>query len=207
MVAGGLLAVATLLGVAAIGKVSALAAIAQRTAEAAPLELTRAGVAAVDPTVPSNTVQEVLDMLKKENLFAKPAPKQHPVGEVGGILGDEALINGQWYGVGDRIQDATIVAIEPTLIRVEWGGQEKVFAPIGAAASGGPAPVRGPRPTRPGRGEAPSRVDNRGPRQRQAPMFSPEERAALRERVERMTPQEREQFRQEMRERFRSRRR
>jgi len=35
------------------------------------------------------------DALKKNNLFAPPPPKQHPVKEVSGILGDEVLIEGR----------------------------------------------------------------------------------------------------------------
>ncbi|MHC4461173.1 MAG: hypothetical protein ACYS30_07025 [Planctomycetota bacterium] len=84
----------------------------------------------------------IADELKKKNLFAPPPPKKHPVNQVSGILGDEVLINGKWYKVGDKVGDAKIVAIEPTQVRIEWDGKEKVFAPISAASSGGPG---GPR--------------------------------------------------------------
>ncbi|MHC4431584.1 MAG: hypothetical protein ACYTBS_07070 [Planctomycetota bacterium] len=74
----------------------------------------------------------VADDLKKANLFSPPAPKRHPVTSVSGILGDEALIGGRWYKTGDRVQDAQIVAVEATQIRVEWQGREKTFAPLQA---------------------------------------------------------------------------
>ena len=72
------------------------------------------------------------DDLKKANLFSPPVPKRHPVTSVLGILGDEALIDGKWYKAGDRVQDARIVAVEPTHVRVEWEGREKTFAPLQA---------------------------------------------------------------------------
>ena len=71
--------------------------------------------------------------LKKNNLFAPPPPKQHPVKEVWGILGDEVLIEGKWYKVGDTIGDAKILAIGPTSAKIDWNGAEKVFLPIDAA--------------------------------------------------------------------------
>jgi len=77
----------------------------------------------------------IVDKLKKENLFAPPPPKQQPIKEVWGILGDEVLINNKWYKVGDTIQDAKIVAIDCTEIRIEWDGKEVTLAPIDAKSS------------------------------------------------------------------------
>lgn len=85
----------------------------------------------------------VAEELKKKNLFAPPPPKQHPVREVRGILGAEVLIADKWYKLGDMVGDAKIVAIEPTLARIEWDGKTTTFAPISApspaeaTASGG----------------------------------------------------------------------
>jgi hypothetical protein len=73
-------------------------------------------------------------------LFAPPLPKKHPVSQVSGILGNEVLINSKWYKVGDKIGDAKIVAIESTLVKIEWEGKEKVFAPISAKSA--PAPKK-----------------------------------------------------------------
>jgi hypothetical protein len=158
--------------------------------------------------------------LKKNNLFAPPPPKQHPVKDVFGIMGDEALIGDRWYKAGDRIGDARIVAIEPTQVRIEWEGSEKVFMPIsasvpseagvpgrggpetGEAASGGPGsraplvvsgmPGGGP----PGFGEGGGGFGE----------LSPEERARMREgfqsmraRFENMSEEERQAFRERMR--------
>jgi len=88
----------------------------------------------------------IADELKKNNLFAPPPPKKHPVNQVLGILGSEALINGKWYKAGDKVGDAKIVAIEPTQVRIEWDGNEKTFLPFDAkgASPSGPQRLGGP---------------------------------------------------------------
>jgi len=159
--------------------------------------------------------KSIADELKKKNLFAPPPPKQHPVNEVLGILGDEALINDKWYKAGDSVGDAKIVAIEPTLVRIEWDGNEKTFLPIdtkGSAPSGPRRPGGQDRPQvakegEQGRpetvqvqlevrgGEGMGRFGGDG-----GDMM--ERMRAMRERFENMSPEEREQARAEMRERF-----
>jgi hypothetical protein len=118
------------------------------------------------------------EQLKKKNLFVTPAPKQNPVGEVVGILGDEALINDKWYKVGDSVGDAKIVAIEPTKVKVVWDGQEKEFSPMVIAGERGGA-MRG-------------RFNS----------LSPEERQKMRQQWQSMSPEERQRRREEMRQRF-----
>jgi len=86
------------------------------------------------------------DELKSRNLFAPPPAKRHPVSEVSGILGGEVLINGRWYKVGDKIGDARVVSIEPTRVRIEWEGTEKIFAPMSESGFEGPG---GPRHSKP----------------------------------------------------------
>ncbi len=85
--------------------------------------------------------------LKKNNLFAPPPPKQHPVKEVWGIFGNEVLIKDKWYKVGDKVGDAKIVAIGPTEVTIEWDGKEKTFAPIDSKGSSQPGGPRGSRAT------------------------------------------------------------
>jgi len=174
----------------------------------------------------------IADELKKNNLFAPPPPKQHPVKQVSGILGDEALINGKWYKAGDKVGDANIVAIEPTQVKIAWNGTEKVFLPIEAASSSrpGPSKPRGPvakagqkgspemvvvrpegRPMPGRRDSAPSPEERaqrggfEGMRERFRNMSEQERREAIgqmRARFENMSPEERERARAEMRERF-----
>lgn len=78
------------------------------------------------------STKEMANDLKKSNLFAPPQPKKNPVTQVGMILGDEAWINNKWYKEGDMIQDAKVVAIEPTQVTIEWDGKTKVLSPLGA---------------------------------------------------------------------------
>jgi hypothetical protein len=85
------------------------------------------------------------DALKKNNLFAPPPPKQHPVKEVLGISGNEVLIKDKWYKVGDMVGDAKIAAIGPTEVNIEWDGKEKAFAPINSEDSSQPGGPKAPR--------------------------------------------------------------
>jgi hypothetical protein len=84
--------------------------------------------------------ETIAEELKKRNLFSPLQPPHHPVTSVLGILGDEALIGDKWYKVGDVIDDAEIIAIEPTQVRIRWQGRETVFVPMevaeGSQASG-----------------------------------------------------------------------
>jgi hypothetical protein len=159
--------------------------------------------------------KEIADQLKKNNLFAPPPPKQHPVNkdQVLGILGGEVLINGKWYKTGDNVGDAKIIAIEPTQVRIEWDGSEKTFLPIDAKVAsasdsrrpGGPRPPQEARAGEQGQpetvqvqlevrgGEGMGRFGGEDFRERMMRM---------RERFENMSPEEREQARAEMRERF-----
>jgi hypothetical protein len=88
------------------------------------------------------------DALKKNNLFVKQAPKEHPIKQVDGILGSEVLIANNWYKVGGKIGDAVIVAIAPTEVTIEWDGQKKTFSPM-TAASAQPGPPPTPPPGKP----------------------------------------------------------
>lgn len=177
--------------------------------------------------------KEIADELKKNNLFAPPPPKEHPVKEkdVIGILGDEVWIKGKAYKVGDMVQDAKIIAIGPTQVKIEWDGKEKIFLPINAEDSQPPDGAE-PRQAMASRGQTqegraqmvtvgpqaepmPTRGDMEGPggmRGRFQDMSEAERerfRAEMRERrarFENMSEAERERFRAEMRERFGGRR-
>jgi len=79
--------------------------------------------------------KKTADTIKQKNLFIKELPKEHPVKQVDGILGNEAFIAGKWYKAGDKVGDAKIVEIRPTYVRVEWDGKTTNLAPIGAATA------------------------------------------------------------------------
>ena len=170
--------------------------------------------------------KKAADALKKDNLFSPPPPKRNPITAVLGIFGDEALINGKWYKVGDKVADAKILAINPTSVETEWDGKKKTFRPIDAkvSASSGSKPGRpksgsskpggsaggsasmvvtqGPRPApggggMPGMGGmTPERLRNMSEAERN------KFRTQMRERFEKMSEPERDKFRREMRERM-----
>jgi len=157
--------------------------------------------------------RELSKELKKNNLFAPPPPKQQPIKRVLGILGNEVLIEGKWYKLGDMVKDAKIVAIEPAQIKIEWDGKKITLEPISAASSSPPGAPTSPRvDTGPAEGQgtpAPPEPRQRrrgGGRDRGMRGFgnlSPEERAAMRERFRNASDEERQQMRNEMRRRFR----
>lgn len=96
-----------------------------------------------DPNTLKNCVgqaKKIAEAIKQKNLFIKEPPKEHPVKQVDGILGNEAFIAGQWRKAGDKVGDAKIVEICPTFVKVEWDGKTTNVAPIGAADSSRPTP-------------------------------------------------------------------
>ncbi len=154
----------------------------------------------------------VADELKKKNLFAPPAPKQQPIKQVLGILGDEVLIEGKWYRFGDMVGDAKIVAIKPAEIVIEWDGREIALAPIDAVTA---SPPRKPGQVEADEGAPRPEVDRRAAMGQSGPggmpgrgamggffNLSPEQRAGLRERFESMSEEERARVRDAMRARF-----
>ena len=134
--------------------------------------------------------------LKKTNLFAPAGPPRNPVAAVQGIMGQSALINGKWYSVGDKVKDAKLVAIESTLVTVEWKGKKSTFAPISGGSAGpspGGPPGRSGRPGGPKRAARPSR--GAGPPGGSGPKRpSAEDMARLKEKLEGGSPEEMEAF-------------
>ncbi len=150
-----------------------------------------------------------IEQLKKKNLFVSAPAKQHPVREVAGILGSEALINGKWYKAGDSVADAKVLSVGATKVRIAWDGQEKDFAPIGTDGSGERSGRPGPRTGKTGSTKGPPVVvtgARRGPMREGPSSLSQEEREKLRGQWRNMNPEERQKVRDEMRERFGGRR-
>lgn len=156
----------------------------------------------------------IAEQLKKKNMFFPPEPNHEPIKEVMGILGNEVLIQGQWYKVGDKVGEAEILAIEATQIRYRWEGKELTAAPI--EASGIRRQERADRNERPEGTRPAARArpgGEGGPGRGRRAFFrnlSDEERQEMRQMRERFrnaSEEEREQMRAEMRERFGDRRR
>jgi hypothetical protein len=157
----------------------------------------------------------ISDELKKNNLFAPPPAKQHPVSEVSGIFGDQVLIKDKWYNVGDKVADAKIVAIGPTSVTIAWDGKEKTFLPIQAKIAEAQSGPRGRAAAADGKeGGDGSKKENGegGPEvtvriEGERPEFGGrggpgEGFMAMRQRFENMSEEERQAFRDRMRERF-----
>jgi len=158
----------------------------------------------------------ISDELKKNNLFAPPLAKQHPVTEVSGIFGDQVLIQNKWYSIGDMVKDAKIVAIGATSVTIAWDGKEKTFLPIEANIVEEKSGPKGRTATAQNKeGEDDSKKENgeekpesvtvrvEGPGPRFGGRGGPGEGfMAMRERFENMSEEERQAFRERMRERF-----
>ena len=137
LVGTALLAVSVLLAVLIVAKVTGSFVISAGAEDAVKQAIEQGKPDAKNLKTQSDKLRKIADALKKQNLFAPPAPRQNPVRAVMGIFGDEALINGKWYKAGARVADARVVSVGPTSVTVEWDGKEKVFRPIDAVASPG----------------------------------------------------------------------
>lgn len=157
----------------------------------------------------SNSAQkDVVKKLHEKNLFAPKPPKPQPPRCVG-ILGDAAFFNDKWYKVGEEVGGAKIIALNSKAVTILWEGREMELVPFITDDKGS-----GPNPPRPPSGPERSEQGRPGPPpEGKGPGFfmksgggffnmSPEERAEMRRRYEAMTPEQREQLRQQMQERF-----
>ncbi len=205
-------AVAVVLGVLALAKVVSLPRGTARGRDL--VDLATAGDA-LDPNGLQRHLADaktVADALKKKNPFTLTPPREHPVKQVEGILGNEALISGKWYKVGQKIRDAKIVAIRPTEVEIEWDGKGTTFSPIAAtdAASppqpgaprkeGGPA---GPTPAlqaRAGAAEAPAAPVAQDALAWMGVELPPQVKSKILERWNRMSDEEKEERKRKWRE-------
>ena len=71
--------------------------------------------------------QKILDNLKRKNLFMPIEQRDCPIKDVNGIMGNEVLIKGQWYKVGDRVGDAIILEVGASYAKVKWFDSEKIL--------------------------------------------------------------------------------
>lgn len=78
--------------------------------------------------------KEKADALKKKNMVLPPTPKPSAP-TCAGILGDQALINGKWYNVGETAAEAKILAIAAKHVKIEWQGKEMDLEPIKAVSA------------------------------------------------------------------------
>ena len=141
-----LLAVSAFAAILILTKVATLSAASARAEELVREAITNGKADAKTLEEQTAKSKALADELKRNNLFAPAPPKQHPVKGVSGILGNEVLINGRWYKVGDKIGNAKVACIEPTRVKIEWEGTQKIFTPMGESGS---EEQGGPRRSRP----------------------------------------------------------
>ena len=198
-------AVAVLLGVLACAKVAAFYVARDRVEGIA-----ASAAKGAEPNDLQKCLEEArkaADALKEKNSFIKQPPREHPVKQVDGILGAEALISGKWYKVGAKIGDAKILEIGPTEVKIEWDGKEKAFTPMAAAGSG---PSRPPakEPARKGDSSPPKQAEAAKAEAPAAPVeddplawvgvsLSPRVKAKLLEHWNRLSDEEKEQRKEE----------
>lgn len=74
---------------------------------------------------------EAANILKKKSIFSPPPPeKTNPVSIIDAVLGNEALINGNFYKAGDKIGDAEILSVSPKSVIISWNGKESNIHPF-----------------------------------------------------------------------------
>jgi len=140
--------------------------------------------------------QEIAKALRQKNMFMAPKPKPQPPKEVLAILGTKAMFNNKWYSLGDTVPPgAKLIALEATLVKIEWEGKEKTLFPIQAKTVPPPSkPKPTPKAKGPVKSDKPSQAAAPPPEAQQGPSDAEKEREARR--AARMS---------EMRERMRSR--
>lgn len=153
----------------------------------------------------------------QKSLFA-PAPAKPSIPQCMAVLGEEALINSRWYKVGDEVDGAKILEVMPYAVKVLWEEQERTLIPFNERveyANSGQSSNRGGQS-----GQSNARgsgMSGRGNRSFTAPggggfgggpgggfNMSSEERRQMFEQYRNASPEERDQMRQQMRDRFMS---
>jgi hypothetical protein len=147
---------------------------------------------------PSKTAEE----MKKKNLFSGSQPTP-PMPQCTGILGNYALFGEEWHKTGDMVQDAKIVSVNPTEVKILWQGKEQILRPFDVevqykkSQASGPTP--GGQPAAQSQPESPpmpmgGRFGGFDPRN-----MSPDQLAQMRDRFMNMSSDERRRAFEEMR--------
>jgi hypothetical protein len=102
IVSVGLLGVSAFMGILILIKVTAFFAAPARAEDSVKRAVAQSKPDPNDMEKYFAKSKAIANELKKNNLFAPPIPKQHPVSNVFGILGDEVLINNKWYKAGGQ---------------------------------------------------------------------------------------------------------
>lgn len=137
--------------------------------------------------------------LKKNNPFMPTVQEPGPPSFAEGILGQKALFNGQWFGVGGNINGAKILEIKPTCVVIDWKGERKeVLVAMGAMPdinrTNGPPEANGSGRMNPANAPGPPGGAISEQKMQMLMNMSPEQRKELEEKIKNMPPEKRQAF-------------
>lgn len=147
---------------------------------------------------PTKTAEE----MKKKNLFSG-SQSTPPMPQCTGILGNYALFGENWHKTGDMVQEAKILSVNPTGVKILWQDKEQILRPFdveveykksqasGPTPGGQPAVARSQSASSPSMGGPFGGMDPR--------TMSPDQLTQMRDRVMNMSPEERRAAFEEMR--------
>jgi len=103
-------------------------------------DLTEEALAQIRPDV--EKTQEYLQAYKtaaadltENNMFVPKSDESEAPGDCTAIFGDEARIGNRWYQAGDRVGDARIESIEPTVVTLLFNNERITRKPVLVAES------------------------------------------------------------------------
>jgi hypothetical protein len=138
--------------------------------------------------------------MRKKNLFSGSQPTP-PMPQCTGIFGNYALFGQEWHKTGDMVQDAKILSVNPTEVKILWQDKEQILRPFDVEVEYKKSQASGPTPGgRPAQSQPePSppmggRFGGMDPRN-----MSPDQLAQMRDRFMNMSPEERRAAFEEMR--------
>jgi type II secretory pathway component PulC len=135
--------------------------------------------------------------LKKNNPFVPTPQEPGPPSSVEGILGQKALMNGQWLSVGDSINGAKILEIKPTCVVIDWKGEKKeVLVAMGSMPdvnrANGPPMGNGPVNTTNAPGPPGGSISQ--DKMQMLMNMSPDQRKELEAKLKTMSPEQRQAY-------------
>jgi hypothetical protein len=149
---------------------------------------------------PTKTAEE----MRKKNLFSGSQPTP-PMPQCTGILGNYALFGENWYKTGDMVQDAKILSVSPTEVKILWQDKEQILRPFDVEVEYKKSQASGPTP-----GGQPAAQQSQPASSPPMPMdgrfggfdprtMSPDQLAQMRDRFMNMSSDERRRAFEEMR--------
>lgn len=153
------------------------------------------------------TPSKAIEEMQKKNPFSGVQPEP-ALPQCLGIFGRCALFGDQWYKAGDTVQDAKIISVGPSEVKILWQGKEQTLKPFDVEVEYqksqpvGPTASAAPQTEQPTVAQRPSEMPPMPPmggRGFNPFNMSPDELAQMRDRFMNMSPEERRRAFEEMR--------